>query len=64
MTASVGKGKPDMTIRAPWCHPALAAGAARIDWLVRGYAEPLGHTADHTVARLTDLAPLLKRIGR
>ncbi|MDB5360694.1 MAG: haloacid dehalogenase [Rhodospirillales bacterium] len=31
--------------------------------LMRGYAEHLGHAADWRVARLTDLAPLLRQIG-
>jgi len=34
-------------------------GPTEFFWLMRGYAEQLGHTADWRVARLTDLAPLL-----
>ena len=34
-------------------------GLTEFFWLMRGYAEQLGHTADWRVARLTDLAPLL-----
>jgi len=41
-----------------------AVGPTEFFWLMRGYAEQLGPAADHTVTRLTDLAPLLDRISR
>jgi len=37
-------------------------GPTEFFWLMRGYAEQLGHTADWRVARLTDLAPLLAEL--
>jgi 2-haloacid dehalogenase len=41
-----------------------AVGPAEFFWLLRGYAEHLGLMADWRVARLTDLAPLLERLGK
>lgn len=37
-----------------------AVGPTELFWLLRGHPEQLGHNANWRVARLTDLAPLLK----
>ena len=39
-------------------------GPSDMFWLMRGYAEHLGHTADWRVSRLTDLAPLLANLQK
>jgi 2-haloacid dehalogenase len=38
-------------------------GPSALFAMMRGRVEHLGHTADHRVGRLTDLAPLLHRLG-